>query len=88
MKDGKKGFILIYIAILLISLAAPESGQACTLIVASGKATRNGRPLMWKNRDTSRLLNKLMYFSDARYKFIGLIDANDARGGGGLCRSE
>ncbi|MGQ9801109.1 MAG: carcinine hydrolase/isopenicillin-N N-acyltransferase family protein [Candidatus Saccharicenans sp.] len=80
MRDWKKSFFLVLVALLLISLAAPEPAPACTLIVASGKATHNGRPLMWKNHDTPQLLNKLMYFKDARYKFIGLINADDAEG--------
>ncbi|MGB9907789.1 MAG: hypothetical protein ACPLRR_10445 [Candidatus Saccharicenans sp.] len=35
---------------------------------------------MWKNRDTSQLLNKLMYFRGGKYKFIALIDADEAEG--------
>jgi hypothetical protein len=27
----------------------------CTVAVVSGKATPDGRPLLWKNRDTSSL---------------------------------
>ncbi|MGZ5556375.1 MAG: peptidase C45, partial [Candidatus Aminicenantales bacterium] len=39
-----------------------QSAAPCTLAVMSGKATANGRPLMWKNRDTSDPNNKLMAF--------------------------
>lgn len=80
MTGWKKFFLLVSVTLFLISLAWQEPARACTLIVASGKATVSGRPLMWKNRDTSQLLNKLMYLKGARYKFIGLIDADDAQG--------
>jgi hypothetical protein len=49
----------------------------CTVAVVSGKATRDRRPLMWKNRDTSSLDNKMIYIKGEKYDFIGLIDARD-----------
>ena len=49
----------------------------CTVAVVSGKATQDGRPLMWKNRDTSGLDNKMIFFKGEKYYFIGLIDARD-----------
>ena len=51
----------------------------CTVAVVSGKATRDGQPLMWKNRDTSGLDNKMIYFKSEKYAFIGLIDARDKK---------
>jgi len=50
------------------------------MAVVSGKATPDGRPLMWKNRDTNILNNKIGYFKGAKYNFIGLINANDKEG--------
>jgi hypothetical protein len=52
----------------------------CTLALVSGKATINGRPLMWKNRDATEVNNKMLYFSGTKYKFIGLVNAEDAKG--------
>lgn len=51
----------------------------CTVAVVSGRATRDGRPLMWKNRDTSGLDNKMIYLKGEKYAFIGLIDARDKK---------
>lgn len=51
----------------------------CTVAVVSGTATPDGRPLMWKNRDTSGLDNKMIYFKGEKYAFIGLIDARDKK---------
>jgi len=51
----------------------------CTVAVVSGKATRDGRPLMWKNRDTTTLDNKMIYLKGEKYDFIGLIDARDKK---------
>lgn len=49
----------------------------CTTAVVSGKATNDGRPLLLKNRDADALQNKLVYFSDGKYKFIGLVNSAD-----------
>jgi hypothetical protein len=45
----------------------------CTLAVISGRATANGRPLMWKNRDTSDPNNKLMAFKGPKHDFIAVV---------------
>lgn len=51
----------------------------CTTAVISGKATDDGRPLLLKNRDTGALQNKLVYFSDGKLRFIGLVDSKDKK---------
>lgn len=81
MRKFKKLSVLIsVIASVLLFFGLRFRSQACTLIVASGRATASGRPLMWKNRDTSQLLNKLMYFKGEKYNFIGLVDSDDESG--------
>ena len=52
----------------------------CTLAVISGKAARNGRALMWKNRDTDKIDNKTLYIQGPKYAFIALVDAGDDKG--------
>ena len=56
------------------------SVKACTSIIITGKATPDGRPIMWKNRDTDSYQNAIRYFDDGKYKSIGLIDADDPTG--------
>ncbi|HNS05691.1 MAG TPA: carcinine hydrolase/isopenicillin-N N-acyltransferase family protein [Candidatus Saccharicenans sp.] len=72
-------FILLSLALVFIQPVG-ERASACTLIVASGRATANGRPLLWKNRDAPDVFNKLMYFHGKKYNFIGLINSADASG--------
>jgi len=52
----------------------------CTVAVVSGRTTGDGRPLMWKNRDTNFVDNKVIYITGAKYNFIGLINAVDIKG--------
>jgi len=53
------------------------SVNPCTTAVVSGKATDDGRPLLLKNRDADALQNKLVYFFDGKYRFIGLVNSED-----------
>jgi hypothetical protein len=57
----------------LIPAASP-----CTLAIVSSKAAKNGRVLMWKNRDTAEVDNKLMHFTGRKYAFTAVINAADA----------
>ncbi len=54
----------------------------CTTAVISGKATEDGRPMLWKNRDTWSLNNKIMIFHDGKYPYVGLVNSQDKTGKG------
>lgn len=54
--------------------------NACTVAVISGKYTKDGRPLLWKNRDTNYINNQIMYFNDGRYEYMGLVNSSDVKG--------
>lgn len=60
---------------LFIILNLPIAGYACTSAVVSGKATPDGRPLLWKNRDTDFLQNSVKYFVGERFSFIGIVNS-------------
>lgn len=47
---------------------------ACTTFLISGKYTTDGKPMLFKNRDTDEMQNSLAYFTDGKYKYIGLVD--------------
>ena len=55
-----------------------QSAAPCTLAVISGRASANGRPLMWKNRDTSDPNNKLMAFKGPKHDFVAVVISEDA----------
>ena len=54
--------------------------NACTTAVISGKYTADGRPLLWKNRDTWAVKNSLRYFNEGKYAYIGLVNSKDLEG--------
>ena len=51
---------------------------ACTSAIITGKATPDGRPLLWKHRDTGELNNKVKYYKGEKYSFYALINSPDA----------
>ena len=57
---------------LLFSLLFIQAGQACTTVIVSGKATRDGRPLMWKNSDGTHFDQRLIYGDHRGYPFIAI----------------
>jgi hypothetical protein len=71
--------IFITIISLLFFLDIPFV-NACTTAIISGKYTRDGRPLLLKVRDTEEPQNRLMFFNDGKYEYIGLVDSKDTLG--------
>lgn len=68
----KSCFVLILISFLNIM-----DGFSCSSAVVSGKVTPDGRPLLWKHRDTDFPENNVKYFSGTRYSFIGIVNSVD-----------
>jgi hypothetical protein len=64
--------LLIFLAVFLIS----ETIFACTTFIISGRYTRDGKPVLYKHRDTGTLDNALVLFTDGKYDYIGLVDSN------------
>ena len=74
----KKYFVSLFLATALSTLFQIDT-QACTAVIISGKATPDGRPLIWKNRDTGELNNRVEFFDkkDGRkYSFISVVNSN------------
>lgn len=67
------------IGLLLLSFLSVQ-GFTCTTAIISGKYTKDGRPILWKHRDTDNLQNAIKYFNDGNYDYVALIDATDPEG--------
>lgn len=68
---------IIYISVFAFAFLFLGSVRtmACTAAVISGKATPDGRPLLWKHRDTGMPDNALEHFKGERFSFTGLVNA-------------
>ncbi len=75
MKKLLTTIILSFITIYLCSDAF-----ACTSAIFTGKVTPDGRPILWKHRDTGEDNNRVEYFKGEKYSFIGLVNSPDKGG--------
>lgn len=67
---------LLLLCAALCGLALGGQANACTSVIISGKATPDGRPLMWKHRDTSSSrYNHIVFCDDRGYRFLGLANS-------------
>ena len=63
---------------LLLALLGTVPADACTSAIFTGKSTPDGRPLLWKHRDTGELNNRIEFFPDGngrKYSFLGLVNS-------------
>lgn len=70
MKKLIASCLLMAVACLVVT-----ESEACTSAVISGKVTPDGRPLLWKHRDTGALQNSVKYFSGEKYSFIAVVNS-------------
>lgn len=62
-----------------VDLAA-QGPEQCTSAVIGPAASASGRPMLWKNRDTDNLSNKVIFVREAPHSYLALVDADDASG--------
>lgn len=70
-----------FIALSIFIAGACSEAKACTSAIVAASANPYGRPLLWKNRDTSAIDNKVEYVpsSDGAYAYVALFNADDRR---------
>ena len=59
------------IAVAMVWLLAVGQTLACTSFIVSGRVTKSGRPMIFKNRDTGNLDNCMVAMQGERYRFMG-----------------
>ena len=64
--------LLMVAAVLFFSVPS----FACTSVIVSGKMRADGRPVMFKHRDTGQLNNKMEWFQGEKYAFVALVNSN------------
>jgi len=81
MNKTKSAVALLFVIFLM---AFPASVQAdreqCTAAVISPLATADGAPILWKNRDTGTLSNKVVYVKAVPFNYLALVNAGSTSG--------
>lgn len=71
----KKRFLALFLLAAMMTEVQPV--LACTSVIVSGKATKDGRPLIFKHRDSGKLHNMMIVVQGQRYRYLGLVNAED-----------
>lgn len=71
--------IVLSLIVFLFAFAG-QNCPACTSAIVSSKVTRNGNPLLWKHRDSSKSNNFVdtVNCPDSRFDYIALFNAEDS----------
>lgn len=74
-------FSVALTSLMVLSLVVVNADlHACTTAVISGKATIDGRPILWKNRDTSDALhNEVAVIEGGKYKAVAVVNAGSRK---------
>ena len=73
-----KNFQLIRLCMMAIAIVCVwEPVWACSPAVISGKVTPDGRPLLWKNRETGHLRNHMVYVKGEKYDFVADVNSDN-----------
>lgn len=68
---------LTFIGVLSLLLILTDQALACTTFIISGKYTKDGKSILFKNRDTGQMKNSLVVFNDGKYKYMGVVDGTE-----------
>lgn len=71
---------LLAVALFMGMMGYVSYLAACTSAVITGKVTPNGKPLLWKHRDTGEEQNRIAYFTTGKYPFLAVVNAPDEGG--------
>jgi hypothetical protein len=75
-----KPILLILILFTALTPAAGRQNEGCTTAIINGAAAADGAPMLWKNRDTDSLSNKVIYVEEKPYSYLALVDAKEESG--------
>lgn len=66
------------LVIIMMLLLFQYEAEACTSVIVSGKASPDGRPYIFKNRDTEGTDNLVVSVQGSRFRYIAIVSAKDS----------
>ena len=70
---------LFLVLLSSLCLAIPEVANACMSFIVSGRVTKDGRPIIFKNRDTGNVNNVVVLMQGECFRYMGITAANDKK---------
>ncbi len=68
-----KNFLIFFILFIFSQI-----GFTCTTGVFSGQATKDCKPILWKNRDSNHKYNQVVYAQDGLYSYFAMVNEGDS----------
>ena len=65
----------VFLAMAWMIVGGAPAADACTTAVVGSEASVTGTPILWKNRDTSTLSNKVVFVDEEPYAYLCLANA-------------
>jgi hypothetical protein len=69
--------IVFSLMVLAVLMTEVQPVMACTSVIVSGRATKDGRPMIFKHRDSGKVHNMMIVVQGQRYRYLGLVNAED-----------
>ena len=69
--------LFLALAIVAAMMTEVQPARACTSVIVSGRATKDGRPMIFKHRDSGNVHNMMIVVQGQRYRYLGLVNAED-----------
>lgn len=71
--------ILFSLVVLAVMMTEMQPLMACTSVIVSGRVTKDGRPMIFKHRDSRSVHNMMIVVQGRRYRYLGLVNAEDTK---------
>lgn len=71
--------MLISLVVLAVMMTEVQPVMACTSVIVSGRVTKDGRPMIFKHRDSKSVHNMMIVVQGQRYRYLGLVNAEDTK---------
>jgi hypothetical protein len=71
----KKRLLALFLMAAVMTEVQPV--LACTSVIVSGRVTKDGRPMIFKHRDSGNVHNMMIVVQGQRYRYLGLVNAED-----------
>jgi hypothetical protein len=83
-----KSLIPVLLCLVVVGLGAALTAdfapagelEECTTAVIAGPAAADGNPILWKNRDTDSLSNKVVLVRERPYDYLAVVNAAETSG--------
>ncbi|MBO4549393.1 MAG: acyl-CoA--6-aminopenicillanic acid acyl-transferase [Bacteroidaceae bacterium] len=63
---------ILLLTFLVAGILMPSTSTACTSFIVSGRVTKDGRPMIFKNRDTGEQNNVVVVMQGELYRYMGI----------------